>query len=143
MYKAGDFTNGKMNEIFKQASQRLVAERYDLGDNSYGSFISHKQFGDFILVSDDLLAVKCSSLYATITGGTIEGFYDEYGDGTFMANENQLHAVNHLLFPCGYDHKKPVSWSNAYFMLSDRLCSIISNLDKNPCSKYMELITNV
>lgn len=37
-FKAGDFTNGKMNEIFKSAERESVD-------------ISHKQFGDFVLVS--------------------------------------------------------------------------------------------
>ena len=44
MYKAGDFTNGKMNEIFKTAYDRGLSQ------------VSHKQFGKFSLVSEDFAA---------------------------------------------------------------------------------------
>lgn len=43
MYKAGDFTNGKMNEIFKSAN------------GMDGALISHKQHGNFVLISEDRL----------------------------------------------------------------------------------------
>ena len=46
-FKAGDFTSGKMNEIFKECY---------LNDTAV---INHKQFGVSYLVPEDLIRVQC------------------------------------------------------------------------------------
>ena len=60
IYKAGDFTNGKMNDIFKEA--------FGCGSAS----INHKQFGSFYLVngySNEMLARR---IYAKIAGVDVD-----------------------------------------------------------------------
>ena len=47
MYKAGDFTNGKMNEIFKKGFKCGESSSYDSGVK-----VDHKQLGAFYLVSE-------------------------------------------------------------------------------------------
>ena len=143
MYKAGDFTNGKMNEIFKKASNSAMVVKYDKGDHRHGVTITHKQFGEFILVNGELLAIKSAGLYCTITGMTINEFYEKFGDGSVEADERQLDAVNHLLSPCSDSDNERADWVDAYFMLSDRLMAITDQSDRAACIEYMEIITNV
>lgn len=135
MYKAGDFTNGKMNEIFKDASQSNVTHRSARRVGGVGAYISHKQLGDFVLIDEELLAVKSAFLYEVITGIKIEEFYSTHGDGSEEANKSQLKAVNELIFPCGTDNE--LGWSDAYFALSDRLAVVIAISGSSACSDYM------
>lgn len=64
MYKAGDFTNGKMNSIFKESFERGSAD------------ISHKQFGDFTLVNKD-----CEIEYLLTPLEIVYGIYRVNVDG--------------------------------------------------------------
>ena len=142
MYKAGDFTNGKMNEIFKSASNSVIANKYDNGDPRYGVGITHKQLGEFVLVNSELLAIKSACLYCIIAGISLQDFYKDHGDGSIEADERQLNSVNFLLFPCSDTVHDRVSWGDAYFMLSDRLMVIMERSIGDDCEKYMELISN-
>ena len=140
MYKAGDFTNGKMNEIFKKSTNEVVGSAYDKREFYTGASIRHKQFGDFMLISERTVAIKAARLYCTITSTTLEDFYKNCDMDVCGGDTIQLAKVNSLIYPCGYTDVS--NWFESFFMLSDRLCSIIDNGDCNPCEKYMELISN-
>lgn len=118
MYKAGDFTGGKMNAIFKAAAK----QGEDIG--KCGAEISHKQFGGFTLISEESFAIKSCNLYCIISGSDIHSFYSEFGDGTDGADARQLTAVNDLLFSKHLD-MFCVTWKEAYFNLVGRLGAII------------------
>ena len=131
-----------MNEIFKNASNSVMAKKYDGGDHRYGVIVNHKQFGEFLLVNTELLAIKATCLYCVIAGISIQDFYSEHGDGSLEADERQLDAVNYLLFPCSDTVHKRVGWDDAYFMLSDRLMVIMERSDGDDLANYMELISS-
>lgn len=57
-YKAGDFTSGKMNEIFKVASNIYPV----------GAKINHKQLGDFTLIKDDSLTLLMDTILSSQFG---------------------------------------------------------------------------
>lgn len=57
-FKAGDFTSGKMNEIFKVASEYF----------SDGAKINHKQLGDFSLVGDRMIETIYNEILRTNFG---------------------------------------------------------------------------
>lgn len=57
-FKAGDFTSGKMNEIFKVASEFF----------SDGAKINHKQLGDFSLVGDKMVETIYNEILRTNFG---------------------------------------------------------------------------
>ncbi len=139
MYKAGDFTNGKMNEIFKKATVRNQQDQRSVKKAFIsGPIINHKQLGDFVLIDKELFAIKSAILHEAITGVKIEEFYTKHGDGDDDSNERQLKAVNDILLPCGYD--EVIDWNDAYFALADRLSLIVCNSDAEVCSEYMKRI---
>ncbi len=78
MYKAGDFTNGKMNEIFKKSFKCGEQANYDSSVK-----IKHKQLGGFHLISDGGLLLP-----TLIMLGGAEGFYGYAG--LFMEKHNDL-----------------------------------------------------
>lgn len=57
-FKAGDFTSGKMNEIFRSAAGRF----------SSGVKITHKQFGEYRLMSTDNIDVLFTEILQTNFG---------------------------------------------------------------------------
>ena len=83
MYKAGGFTNGKMNEIFKST--------YDRGTTQ----VNHKQFGKFTLVSEEFAADMVMMIMLQDHNFTVE--YDRiHGKDTpllDLCREDQLEAV--------------------------------------------------
>lgn len=83
MYKAGDFTNGKMNEIFKEASR----ERSNSVRTSVD--ILHRQFGEFTLIGEEQLAVNSMCMLAALKGVTIKSIFSGIDDGTPESNELQ------------------------------------------------------
>ena len=78
MYKAGDFTNGKMNEIFKTCFKAGESSSYDSGVK-----IEHKQLGGFYLVSESGLLLP-----TIIMLGGVHGFND-YAE-SHMKDHNEL-----------------------------------------------------
>lgn len=140
MYKAGDFTNGKMNKIFKDASNDRDGERYDQQSFRVGTVINHKQFGEFYLISERAIAVKSAIIYCAITSSTLEDFYKDCDMDIDCGNEIQLKKVNDLIFPCGYDIA--LNWFDSFMMLTDRVGCIINQADINPCKKYLEDVEN-
>lgn len=70
-YKAGDFTNGKMNEIFKKASGGFTSVN-----------ITHKQLGNYVLVKEDnlnMLIEQILSLHfgcAVDENNNVKSFFD-------------------------------------------------------------------
>ena len=138
MYKAGDFTNGKMNKIFKDATNERDGERYDSKLFSVGALIRHKQFGDFALVSNRTFAIRSARLYCTITGKSLEDFYSGFDIDEDGGDLIQLKKVSSLLLP--FDSEPLKDWFTCFFMLTDRLGAVIDDLESNPCSKYLEVI---
>ncbi len=65
MYKAGDFTNGKMNEIFKRSFRSGESSSYDSSVE-----IKHKQLGNFYLASEGALLLPTLIILIEV-----EGFY--------------------------------------------------------------------
>lgn len=103
-YKAGDFTSGKMNEIFKQAYNSC-------------SVIRHKQFGDFYMLPESFVADIATHIfvsnhedyYLTLQTGkafdllnedvrkeTIEGFYVEAFDNWWEILERVYYESPHV-----------------------------------------------
>ncbi len=77
MYKAGDFTNGKMNEIFKSSFKRGESPVYDSGVK-----IDHKQLGGFYLVSEGGLLLPTLIMLNGVDGlhGYIEPFMNKHNE---------------------------------------------------------------
>lgn len=77
MYKAGDFTNGKMNEIFKNSFKSGEASIYDSSVE-----IDHKQLGRFYLVSEGGLLLPTLIMLNGVDGlhGYIEPFMNEHNE---------------------------------------------------------------
>ena len=63
MYKAGDFTNGKMNEIFKNSFKVGESSSYDSCVE-----INHKQLGGFYLASEGALLLPTLIMVSEIEG---------------------------------------------------------------------------
>ena len=84
MYKAGDFTNGKMNEIFKTAYHSGLTQ------------VNHKQFGKFTMVSEECAADMVMMIMLQDPDFAIQ--YDKiYGMDTpllDLCREDQLQAVS-------------------------------------------------
>lgn len=107
-YKAGDFTNGKMSEIFKNSFENPSTK------------ITHKQLGDFHLVSDKAMKVlnetieryvnKCvrvdGKLIPSITPNHInrdELFKDEIYDADYVRSlSDQLNYISDFTLSCAY-----------------------------------------
>jgi len=136
MYKAGDFTNGKMNNIFKDATNFMDEKRYDKKSYKVGTVINHKQFGEFYLVSERTIAIKAAILYCDIAGVSIEDFYNGCDMDTADGNEAQLAKINDFIFPSGYDSN--LSWFDSFMMLIAKVGFMVDNSSRNPCDGYTE-----
>ena len=111
MYKAGDFTNGKMNEIFKKAS--ICNPAKTSSKNVVGVNIEHKQFGLLSLIHQEIFAVKSLIVYSSLTGANME---EEFMvDGVEMSDDQQKEKVNKFLsgFKVEYKHE----WVDIFFVL--------------------------
>jgi len=77
MYKAGDFTNGKMNEIFKKSFKFGESSIYDSSVK-----INHKQLGVFHLVSDGAILLPTLLMLGDVGGfyGYAKSFMKEHND---------------------------------------------------------------
>ena len=77
MYKAGDFTNGKMNEIFIKGFRAGESSSYDSGVKIY-----HKQLGWFYLVSESGLLMPTIIMLTGVYGfmGCVESYMNKYND---------------------------------------------------------------
>ncbi len=138
MYKASDFTNGKMNEIFKAASsERRLTDPVGRPFNPL-TIINHKQMGDFALIGREWFAIKSTILHEALTGVSIKEFYATHGDGVVGADGNQLKAMNLAL------GKKDVSthldWAEVYAALAERLAMLIIYRDPLFCEKAIKTI---
>ena len=136
MYKAGDFTNGNMNKIFRSASNFMDEKRFEKEGYRIGTVIKHKQFGEFYLVNERTIAVRAAMLYCDITGVSLGDFYDGCDMDTVGGNEAQLAKVNDFIFPFGRDYN--LSWFDSFMMLTTHAGCMLDDSKQNPCDKYTE-----
>lgn len=96
MYKAGDFTNGKMNEIFKKCGAECAVK------------VSHKQFGDTFLLSEDFVAD--SAIKMLLSNSKFNDFYrDSLVD---LSRDEQLQEVSEY-FGINF-----CDWGNMLFIIT-------------------------
>ena len=107
MYKAGDFTNGKMSEIFSKARS--------INGRRKGVRIKHKQFGDFTLIHDEDFAISSAAIYCTLRGIPIETFYFCDKTERSRSDEFQLSVIS------GFFGGSIDNWRDAYFKLVSAL----------------------
>ena len=120
MYKAGDFTNGKMNEIFKKSFKCGESSRYDSSVK-----INHKQLGCFHLISDNGLLLP-----TLIMLGGVDGFYS-YAD-LFMEEHNKLLEV-------GDPSRFRVSMSYIASLSAPELLNIVNSFFNKDCEDDLML----
>jgi hypothetical protein len=86
VFKAGDFTSGKMSEIFKECFFKDIAH------------INHKQFGDAYLIPSETLRVLAIELFSKTKKGRefmVHAGNDDSGQGFLQLHEeDQLHHID-------------------------------------------------
>ena len=134
MYKAGDFTNGKMNEIFKKSFKAGESSSYDSSVE-----INHKQLGSFYLASESALLLP-----ALIMLGGVDGF-NGYAEVSMKDCNNLLESddpsrfasvtaylssvaaidllkIANGFFNKGCDHDFKCNFSNLFCLLNYLVC---------------------
>ena len=101
-YKAGDFTSGKMGEIFKKCFTDDVC------------VISHKQFGTMYLINEDPIRVLAIDLLTKSWGFDEYMNYNEYTlDGIMKMSEEDQFTLASCYFELDFNN-----WIEVIFHLS-------------------------
>ena len=83
VYKAGDFTSGKMSEIFKQCFIKDLAK------------INHKQHGMAYMIPEEIIRVLALVLFDKVPGGREYALVvsPKKGDFIKLHQDDQMHAI--------------------------------------------------
>lgn len=107
IFKAGDFTSGKMAEIFKSC--------FFGGDFGDLAIINHKQFGTAYLIPEDSIRIACTLiLNRSKSFQNYMNYCDR--DGDFWTNEEE--AIFHFIGDYYEDHVN--HWDDVLRLISKR-----------------------
>lgn len=121
-YKAGDFTSGKMNQIFKEAS----------GTYPSGVKINHKQLGDFSLVSHNGLNMLLNSILSNNFG-----IYNS--EGKYVSCFGDIDESNNdLVFEANY-FKGHIDNDAQSIMLSYEVMNWLKDMDRESIVSLIEI----